>query len=634
MKESQFIQSNAAAWEALEEQLNQKKRGTGVKQPLGKQFAKVTDDLAYAQTFYKRRSVKRYLNDLSARLFAEVYAVPIKKPGQFWKFWKTDLPLALHEDRKALQASFLIFLLAAAIGVFSTYQDPEFTRVILGDGYVAMTEENIAKGDPLAVYKDDQPLMMFLQIFSNNLRVSILIFIGGLFYGIGTVGILFSNGVMLGTFQYYFTRHDLLLDSFLTIWQHGATEICAIIIAGGAGLTVGKHLLFPGTLPRFVAFKLGVTRGLRVLTGIAPVIFLAAFIESFITRHDDLPLVMRWLTILLSFAFMVGYYVWWPRKVGQSQRDTTTEKWQPSTATPATVQLGAIKKNGALLLDAINLLRTNGPVLMRSLTAVAVFWTLSILGFYAADFSSDFQTANVSGFIFQELAQTALLWWASLTAFALGFDFDAYPILYIVTAIAFATFQFEVNRWFYKQFRFAAQAAKPGSKELFYNILLWLALLAPLFFWSAYFWIVLALALPISAIQQTARTFAIQSSRAYWATAVQFFLGQGAKAFGLLIATTLFASLLVFLLQSPFLWIALSLSNTFIGYTELGAIKILSGLAMALGYLVLLMALATQQIAFYLFYHSSLEIHEAHELGAQLKNIQLKKSAYGVEKAI
>lgn len=634
MKESQFITSNAENWQDLERQLSAKKSNKKLHKSWGQHFSKITNDLSYAQTFYKRRSVKRFLNEMATRLFAEVYAVPIKKPGQFWRFWKSDLPLALYEDRKALRISFIVFLLAALIGVFSTYQDPQFANVILGDGYIAMTEENIANGDPLAVYKDDQPFMMFIEIFSNNLKVSIFTFIGGLFFGLGTLGILFSNGVMLGTFQYYFARHDLLFESFLTVWQHGATEICAIIIAGGAGLTIGKHLLFPGTLPRFVAFRLGVTRGMRVLMGIVPIIFLAAFIESFITRHDELHWILRIFVILASFAFMIGYYVWLPRKVGQSQRDTTTENWQPFATKQDSIELSAIKTNGEILLDAISLLRSKGFVLMRWFAALATFWVLALIGLYPDDFIADFQSADISGFIFQELVRTAIFWWLRFSNFFLGFNFQDFPLLFPITVLVFAGFQFELNKWFFKQFPHSAEGATPPFKAYFKFILVWSLLLLPLFFWWPYVFVVFGVILPITAMYWTAQTFQKQHTPDFAQTALLFYFGQFFKALGLTLFTSFFAAILIFLLQSPILWVVLSIANSFLGFSEGGALSFLMHFSNGLGYMVLLAALAVQQISFKLFYFSTLEVQEGHQLRAAVQNIQLKKSAYGIEKSI
>ncbi len=111
------------------------------------------------------------------------------------------------------------------IGVVSTAYDPTFPRVILGDSYVNMTLENIRQGDPMAVYKDPNSTLMFYQITTNNIKVSFMAFISGFLAGIGTVYIMFKNGIMLGAFQWFFHNEGILKESFLTIWIHGALEI-------------------------------------------------------------------------------------------------------------------------------------------------------------------------------------------------------------------------------------------------------------------------------------------------------------------------------------------------------------------------------------------------------------------------
>src|SRR5690606_38292774 len=100
-----------------------------------------------------------------------------------------------------------------------------------------MTIDNIEAGNPLGVYQSSDQLSMFIQITTNNLMVSFLIFFVGLLFTVGTHVMLFSNGVMLGAFQYYFHTKGLLITSFLGIWIHGAFEISAIILAGAAGIT-------------------------------------------------------------------------------------------------------------------------------------------------------------------------------------------------------------------------------------------------------------------------------------------------------------------------------------------------------------------------------------------------------------
>ena len=75
--------------------------------------------------------------------------------------------------------SFLIFLFFAIVAAFSAANDQEFVRGVLGNDYVEMTEQNIAKGDPFGVYKGQDSLSMFLWIAVHNVQVSFMIFITG-----------------------------------------------------------------------------------------------------------------------------------------------------------------------------------------------------------------------------------------------------------------------------------------------------------------------------------------------------------------------------------------------------------------------------------------------------------------------
>ena len=156
---------------------------------------------------------------------------------------------------------------------------------------------------------------MFLQITYNNIRVSMYTFIAGLLFMAGTYYFLFINGVMLGSFQYFFIQKGLLTDSLLTIWIHGTIEISCIVIAGGAGLVLGHSLLFPGTLPRKDSIVIGGKHSIKILVGIIPLIVVAGFLESYVTRHTEAPNILRLAIILGSLAFMIWYFVIYPLRL-------------------------------------------------------------------------------------------------------------------------------------------------------------------------------------------------------------------------------------------------------------------------------------------------------------------------------
>ncbi len=320
MKESGFIRQNIKKWVDFEEELANKSKDP---YKTGRLYTEITNDLSYAGTFYKNRLVRLYLNGLGRILFNKIYRQERFKFRFLVDFWKLDLPIVLYQSRKDLLISFLVFCISMAIGIISSRHDPAFAQSILGEDYINMTLENIEKGDPMAVYKQSKETTMFLGITLNNLYVSFKTFVFGIFVGIGTLISLIINGVMVGTFQYFFIERDLFQESFLTIWQHGTLEISSIILAGAAGLTMSRGLLFPGTLTRFQALKFSAQRGLKIMLGITPVFIFAAFIEGFFTRYTEAPDMIRVAVILFSLAFIIGYFIVYPQQIAKNNPEKT-----------------------------------------------------------------------------------------------------------------------------------------------------------------------------------------------------------------------------------------------------------------------------------------------------------------------
>jgi uncharacterized membrane protein SpoIIM required for sporulation len=202
------------------------------------------------------------------------------------------------------------------IGWVSSAIDPSFARLILGDSYINMTISNIDQGDPMAVYGDMERSSMFFFIGQNNIRVSFLAFMLGIFTSVGTGLILFYNGIMLGTFLYFFYERGLATLAWSTIFIHGAIEISAIVIAGGAGILLGNSLLFPGTFTRLTALKRAAYEGLLIMISLIPVFIVAAFLESYVTRHYQImTLFARLFVIVSSMSLLLWYYLIYSKRV-------------------------------------------------------------------------------------------------------------------------------------------------------------------------------------------------------------------------------------------------------------------------------------------------------------------------------
>lgn len=308
MKESVFVKRNSERWQLYEENT------TNDPDELTSRFISLTDDLSYARTFYPGSPVLRYLNGLTSQLHGKLYNNRPEDQGRVKTFWRYELPYISFKARYNLLYAFLFFTASFCIGSLSAAHDETFVRLILGDGYVNQTLENIKSGDPLAIYKSQSSTDMFMAITVNNIRVALTAFVLGVIFSAGTLFIIIQNGIMLGAFQYFFFEKGLLLESVLKIWIHGTLEISAIVIAGAAGLMIGNSLLFPGTFSRLESFKNGAKQGLKLVIGLVPIFIAAGFLESFVTRLT-LPLWVSMAIIGLSGSFIVWYFVIYPQRL-------------------------------------------------------------------------------------------------------------------------------------------------------------------------------------------------------------------------------------------------------------------------------------------------------------------------------
>lgn len=398
MRETKFIEQNREKWADFEEMLRQNHRDP---EKLNDLFIQITDDLSYARTFYPNRSVRMYLNSLAQRIFHNIYRGKRFPARRFKLFWTDELPHLMWESRHALLLSFSLFALACMIGVVSSIINPDFARVILGENYVEMTLQNIENGDPMAVYKESQPLGMSVGIAANNLFVALRTAIFGVLASIGTVFMLLYNGVMLGAFQYFFIEKGLFWESFLTIWIHGTLEISAIIIAGAAGLVAGSGLLFPGTYTRGQAFQQSMRRGLKIFIGLIPMFLLAAVFEGFLTRYTDTPPILRLLFILSSLAFVLWYFVWLPwHKSRTGFQHALREKDLPPTRQQV-VSFSTIKSAGEIFSDVFTLLRRHARVGWLGILAASVLFVGLAAGAGFAGESVKFVFPDYPGGAFQ-----------------------------------------------------------------------------------------------------------------------------------------------------------------------------------------------------------------------------------------
>ena len=279
---------------------------------MASEFTRLVDDLGYAKTFYPTSKVTQYINSLATRIYLDIYKNRKEESNRLVRFWKYDVPLTVRKHHATLLFAFILFILFFAVGFFSSTQDENFTRDVLGNGYVDMTEQNIEEGNPFGVYRSGNSFLMWLGLMINNIMVSLMYFVKGILFGILSIYSMIKEAIRLGAFEHMFFAKGLGGKAAVTVLIHGLLELTAIIIASGAGVVLGKSILFPGTISRWRSLQAGVKDGVKIVIGLMPIFAIAAFFEGFVTRYYNMPILLSSAILLASGSFIVWYFILYP----------------------------------------------------------------------------------------------------------------------------------------------------------------------------------------------------------------------------------------------------------------------------------------------------------------------------------
>ncbi|QIG53833.1 stage II sporulation protein M [Altererythrobacter sp. BO-6] len=123
--------------------------------------------------------------------------------------------------------------------------------------------------------------MFAAYLFSNNAGVAILAFALGFAFGIPSLMLLVHNMALLGAMLFVFSGAGLTLEFSAWLSVHGTTELFAILLAGAAGLHIGRSMAFPGERSIMAAAQQGGRRAAVVMSGVVLMLLVAAFLEGF-----------------------------------------------------------------------------------------------------------------------------------------------------------------------------------------------------------------------------------------------------------------------------------------------------------------------------------------------------------------
>jgi len=265
-------------------------------------YQRASADLAKVSGLSAETDIRRYLENLVARSYAEVHEVRQKSRRFSLIDWAlTTFPQTFRRHVRAFALSVAVTIIGAIFGAVAIAIDPDAKAILMpfshlqGDPSERVAKEEQAETDDMAGQKS----RFAGYLMTHNTRVSIFTFALGATYGVGTMIMLFYNGVILGG-----VASDYVLAGetpFLVGWllPHGSIEIPAILLAGQAGFVLASAVIGWGKRVSLKARLRQVSGDMvTLLFGIALMLVWAGVIESFFSQYHE---------PVLPYAVKIGF---------------------------------------------------------------------------------------------------------------------------------------------------------------------------------------------------------------------------------------------------------------------------------------------------------------------------------------
>ncbi|HEY8258162.1 MAG TPA: stage II sporulation protein M [Gemmatimonadales bacterium] len=272
-------------------------------------YREVAADLARSRTYRADEATQARLERLVAAGHNALYR---EERGAWQRLWVTltrECPAAIVAARRYVLVAFLAFALPAAAGFTLMRERPALAAELLPDVMLQRAESGSERRKTgrgyVEVDAQDRPLVAS-GIITNNVRIAITCFAGGIFLGVGSLVLLAFNGLTIGASAGHFANMGLLGYLLEFIVGHGVLELFAIWVAGAAGFLLGRTVVAPGTLARADALVVSGRQAVRMLGGAALLLLVAGMIEGFVSAsRGGLP--VRLSASVASLAFLAFY---------------------------------------------------------------------------------------------------------------------------------------------------------------------------------------------------------------------------------------------------------------------------------------------------------------------------------------
>ena len=278
-------------------------------QELALLYRQVASDLSTLRQDRTSAALADQMNHLLARAHHIIYSSRKSSWRNLWIFLRDGYPVVFRQQLGFVLAATVIMLGAAVLATGFSLTNPRFAYSIVGPGVMSSVERHEMWTKSVVTMAPQAAS----GIMTNNITVSFTAFCGGLLFGFGSVYLMFVNGLMLGAVGVVCAQAGMSVPLWSFVAPHGSLELPAIAIAGGAGLRIGYGMLFPGTYRWKDSVALAGREGVRLVSGVIPMLMVAGTLEGFFSPSAA-PVGLKFAVGGVLFA---GLNVWLFRPVKQ-----------------------------------------------------------------------------------------------------------------------------------------------------------------------------------------------------------------------------------------------------------------------------------------------------------------------------
>lgn len=247
-------------------------------------YRTVASSLSVARETSLDAATLAYLDSLVQRAWFLVYGPRTTLWSWLRRFFGGEWSRAVRAITPEILVALALMVAGTVVGWMLCAQDPDWfyafvSPELAGERVPGATREVLREG--LFGKANEDGLSVFAaSLFSHNSSVSILMYALGFAFGVPTLMLVVQNTTMLGAILWLY--NGVGLDYEIAGWLaiHGTTELFALLLAGAAGLHVGRSMAFPGELSVAEAAAAAGQRTATVMAGVVLMLLCAGMLEG------------------------------------------------------------------------------------------------------------------------------------------------------------------------------------------------------------------------------------------------------------------------------------------------------------------------------------------------------------------